>query len=1280
MREVLVRDLVKNLLGPSELRETLTDRPSIEYVTGILAPVRAEADRDEEPGSEAELSGTAASKEGDADTEPHISLSSTLSSMFDPKRTPSNMGMTFSVSASGPPEIDVCVTWARYLPDADSKWQRTPRCAVFRIGDKNETSQFDSGGNRVDDGGEISAHVRASEDSGIRSISIYVVNRIHVPEGKKVKSDHCVFQPQIRIVCGEGTKLVPGRSTGAASEDEQEDEVLYRNKESLARGHMTSAVWKDVDPELDHPSSGVDFPECVKPGFAWVDGALLPPGDRAKFASCDARTEFVPMHNIGSPDFDWRGENPPQLKPSKYAEEYDKDALRRCLEPFDSQYKRWIDDLRGCRVKHDDVKSRIILAAEDAHKRIKRGIDFICEHDDARLAFCFANRAIAEQAAWAGRKNMEFRPFQLAFILMSAESVLNPRSKDRVTCDLLWVPTGGGKTESYLFLVAMVAAYRRLRASKSCRFQRSGEGVSVISRYTLRLLTIQQFRRTAALFTAMEYLRVHGLGGKGGVGWRPRGRRGDEDFLWGTAPFSVGLWVGNTVTPNSLEDVWLHKARKPGALSILRRSGERGIYGEPAQILECPACGSVLAVPAMGLENPKIHYVIRTEAPKLAAGGSLAEIGASHAKISESKITKNATGGTFTLSIKLISRSRIKDADLDDLWPKVKEHLERDGAPVNLAAASPSRPGYFMRHYTKDGKEKEYDFEVFCPNPACQLVTNWAGGAPLGRIHGRIPDCGDLEDAVCGARGRDDNHMVDVNGAFATERSLADRIPIPALTVDDQLYRILPTMVVSTVDKLARMPFQPKSGSLFGNVDRHHAVKGYYRRAVENPGPVGGREKNNIKLTREIRRPDLIIQDELHLLDGPLGSMAGIYESAVDHLCSNNVKYVASTATAKRSGDHVKALFARELAVFPPKGLDADDRFFVRETPTHPLQDSKAGRLHVGICAPGRGAITPLVRIWARLAQSAGEQRERADIDQFWTVVGYFNTVRELAGARALYRQDIPERMRHLAKLSGSTARTVREEGGQELSGRTLSTDLPSILDLLSQKYPESDDALDGLFTTSMFGTGMDVQRLGAMIVNGQPKTSSSYIQATGRVGRKRGAIVVTLYRASKPRDLNHYEFFVRHHSQLHRFVEPPTVFPFAKRVRERAQGPVMVGMLRNGREASQEWAEDASRMKEHYGVPEVIRAPEILEARSQQQPKSRKPRARDTENEARRALENWRRRAEQDQNLAYVEYAGSDKAVVLGDPKHEYSDASVVYRNAPESLRNIEEETGFET
>ncbi len=958
----------------------------------------------------------------------------------------------------------------------------------------------------------------------------------------------------------------------------------------------------------------------------------------------------------------------------------------------------------------------MIAAAEEVRSRIASGIDLLCDNEDARLSFCFASKAIDQQARWAvGGKDMEtgpvseaegvvvpqstairgtgggmrFRPFQIAFILMSAESVLKPDSKYRKTCDLLWVPTGGGKTEAYLFLVAMVAAYRRLRAAKIKLDNIPGDGVSTISRYTLRLLTIQQFRRTVSLFTAMEFLRVDGLGEDRPVGWRPSSMRNGGDFLWGTAQFSAGLWVGNTVTPKRLR-VGGYKGRSPGAVDFLANPDlvtQHTDQGEPAQVLNCPACDTVLAVPDSGIAHEaNIHYVMRTIPDE--CGAALADgITVDNLKVSGITVTRGNVDGTATLSARLESDS-ITRAHLVRFYGEIERRLNKAGAPFMRAFVHPARPGYFLRTYTKArGGDEPYDFQIFCPNPECPLAgRRWASGTPTGSTHGRRPDHEFADDTVCGTRAPDGNRFTDIIGAFAVSRHIADRIPVPAYTVDDQVYGQLPTMIVGTVDKFARIPFEPKSAAIFGNVEYHHCTAGY-RLALDADKriPRGvGVEKNYIKVKpiAKPRRPDLIIQDEVHLVDGPLGSMFGMYETAVDALCGHGespVKYVASTATTRRSGDHVRALFDRDLSIFPPMGLNADDRFFIRGTPIHPLDDGRPGRLYVGVCSPGRGPHTPLVRIWSRLAQSAHEHRSDERIDPFWTLVGYFNTIRELAGTMALYMQNIPEWIRH---LSESDPRPVTEEGTRDLSGRTPSHELPAILDTLNKRHTRSRAGLDSLFTTSMFGTGVDVPRLGAMLVYGQPKTAAAYIQSTGRVGRETGGIVVTFYKATKPRDLNNYEFFVRQHSQLHRLVEPSTAFPFAKGSRNKAQGPVIVGLLRNMRRSPQDWAPKggAVQMKDSSGSREVEGVIRTVVRRSQGQPASRRPSEADVEEGIRGTVEKWCDHARRHDNLQYAEDWVATTPVVLGSPLHEYKRLDVVCRGVPNSMRDIEDEVGFET
>ena len=418
--------------------------------------------------------------------------------------------------------------------------------------------------------------------------------------------------------------------------------------------------------------------------------------------------------------------------------------------------------------------------------------------------------------------------------------------------------------------------------------------------------------------------------------------------------------------------------------------------------------------------------------------------------------------------------------------------------------------------------------------------------------------------------------------------------------------------------------------------------------------------------------------------------MSGLYEVALDQLCHRNypIKYISSTATIKRAKEQVQSLFVRKLQIFPPTGFSIDDRFFITEKITNLLDDTTPGRLYVGICAPGRGPLTPLVRIWARILQTAYENHENEKIDTFWTLTGYFNAIRELAGAKALYRQDIPQRIDAISIEHGP--RRLNDENAVELSSRVKSTGLPSILDILSNRTYRDSTAADALFTTSMFGTGVDISRIGLMVVNGQPKTTSSYIQSTGRVGRNTGGLVLTFYKASRPRDLSHYEFFCSYHHQLQRFVEPITVYPFAPGVLERALGPVAVYLLRNMRNVTLPWDRDLSaiEMGNHRTTArEVLNIPSIFEARANNQPVYRRPLPSSTRRRQEINFDIWQsfanRLSRLRRELQYVEYAISrppSNAVVLGDSQHRFAGLDVIYNNVPQSLREIEETTGFQT
>lgn len=617
--------------------------------------------------------------------------------------------------------------------------------------------------------------------------------------------------------------------------------------------------------------------------------------------------------------------------------------------------------------------------------------------------------------------------------------------------------------------------------------------------------------------TAAEMLRIEGFG-SAPVGWRPPAFADRSQYLWGTEPFKVGLWVGGSVTPNRLLDTWGGIRPIPGALSILH--GAREGSGEPAQVMDCPVCGSILSVPSQGLPAGShiLHWLVRFPG---AERFSEPDLVGPYVKLSvvQAALYRSENVEYCTLSMRIETDERLRDIDVDIFWSAIQARLRTlYGVLENpLDCVRASRPGYFTRTYSARGHDIEYDFEIACPNPGCATHKPWVAGAPSGSICGTDAHC---ESPSGGSLGLP--VMTDGNKYCYARRSfrkgspyVSDRMIIPALTVDEQIYHHLPSVVVSTVDKFARPPFEPRSSALFGNVDHHHCVWGYYRhhgRSPSNsdvsghPSPAGRAGRHNFVAVRGFAPPDLIMQDELHLIEGPLGSLVGFYETATEQLCSDSegksVKYIASTATVRKAEEQVRCVFNRSVSLFPPHGLDVDDRFFIRDEELHPLADKPAGRLYIGICAPGRGPLTPLVRLMARMLQTSGDY-DGPRVDDYWTLSAYFNAVRELAGARALYRQDIPERLRQIA----DAPRELPEEGCQELSSRVDSTNLPGILDELQKPYPNGPDAL---FTTSMFGTGIDILRIGLMLVNGQPKTTASYIQATGRVGRRSGGLVVT--------------------------------------------------------------------------------------------------------------------------------------------------------------------------
>ncbi len=399
--------------------------------------------------------------------------------------------------------------------------------------------------------------------------------------------------------------------------------------------------------------------------------------------------------------------------------------------------------------------------------------------------------------------------------------------------------------------------------------------------------------------------------------------------------------------------------------------------------------------------------------------------------------------------------------------------------------------------------------------------------------------------------------------------------PLPILSVDEPIYRRLPCFLIATVDKFAAMPWTGEVGGFFGRVDRVDA-EGFY-------GPCHPTTGRPLPVNR-LPPPDLIVQDELHLISGPLGTMVGLYESALDELSTVEVKgrrirpkIIASTATVRRAESQIRALFNRRTVdVFPPPGPDVRDSFFAR---THSTKESNA-RKYVGIAAQGRSPKVIMLRLYLALlgtAQKAfhevgGPKIDKNPADPYMTLLGYFNSLRELGGARRLIEDEVRTQLtgrggrKRVGEATGLFKdRTIAYEP-VELTSRVTTDKVSEAKRRLEQAFKEKDH-VDVAIATNMISVGLDITRLGLMVCFGQPKTSSEYIQATSRVGRddERPGLVVTILNIHRPRDRSHYERFAAFHNSFYRSVEATSVTPFSPRALDRGLAGTLIALVRQG-------------------------------------------------------------------------------------------------------------------
>jgi hypothetical protein len=999
-RDELSRRMIDDLVGPADgPDEVLDDPPITRYVAGMLYPA-----------------GGGWTAAGTADSAQDVDESDGYDEVVTPDpavamanvRNPASMGLSFAADSSCE-RIQVEVQAARYTPipaengRQEPRWKRVP-LSIEPVMVDISTPQPGMR-QRLSEDLSLFVRVRAADPRGAIAVTIVLINE-RKPENSTGERDaDAIFQPKLAITAEDGitaafVERAESANIGLDDEEVRSNDLLFSHVPNLAVGHGCSVTWQTTE------SGSADRLE----------------------------TTFAPMYDLPLAD-----SNPQITIPAldmRTLASATRDEAVRGLRQLSSGYRDWITKLEkdsltlsGARLETAQRHARLCF---DAAGRIDAGIDLLEQSSDAFQAFRLMNMAMIEQRIRSerilnGREDLRpddiparWRPFQLAFVLLCLKGIADEKDSDRNMADLLWFPTGGGKTEAYLGLIGFTIFLRRLTGR--------GAGVTALMRYTLRLLTIQQFERATLLICCCESIR------------RTRSDLGPDEI-------SIGLYVGRSATPLTRKDAEqaIKKLReKPTAVPK---------EGNPVQFRSCPWCGTKL--------------------------------------------------------------------DAHKYW----------------IGKTPAR------------------LNINCENPQCEFNKH-----------------------------------------------------LPAYLVDEDVYDYHPSLVIGTVDKFAGLPWRAKANALF-NRDRA--------------------SQNGI---------DLIIQDELHLISGPLGTLTGLYETVIDHLAGRGdvrPKVIASTATIRRAQAQGKALFERPVMQFPPSGIDSRDSYFAVEAD----RSKKGDRRYIGVMAPGKSQTTLLVRVYAALLQFAREiDGAPADRDPYWTLVGYFNSLRVLAGARMQVQDDVEERIELLAPDQDS-ARRLNDP--IELTSRASSVDIPGYLKRMRVTYPDRD-ALDVILATNMISVGVDIDRLGLMAVMGQPQSTSEYIQSTSRVGRQHPGLVVAIYNGARSRDRSHYESFLPYHSALYREVESTSVTPFSPRARDRGLHAILIALARHTVERLHENG-DAVNVPSHRAEVDQLRDL-ILDRVNKIDPAE----VAATREELDQFIAMWVRRAESETTLVYTNREHPEQGLLI--------------------------------
>lgn len=816
---------------------------------------------------------------------------------------------------------------------------------------------------------KIQLKVRMRKINEVYVITASVTNRSET--GSMRRDQLILFQSELSVSVPDHYAFCDYPKTYQIKEtmdvEEASTELLYRREGVYAFGHGCAAEW---DQETEHVQH--------------------------------IYTTFMPQYETISmtPDIETK-DGLLSIKMSDMAGLSTTKHPKELLQPLIDGYRDWIvekeQSISGLPKPLQAAANKHLRYCKDSLLRIERGHQLLAD-EQVLKAFRLANLAMLLQqengkmkrSGWIDKNGLHYeivlrdavkdeqnlkkasntwRAFQIAFFLMSIQGLVDELDKDREIVDLIWFPTGGGKTEAYLGVAAFQIILRRLRNPNDA-------GVDVMMRYTLRLLTADQFQRSSRLICALEYIR-----------------KTKEPALG--EPFSIGIWVGSKTTPNKNTD----------ANAQLLRLQKNDRHAQGFIVNNCPWCGADLG-----------HYPVKSGDPKYF--------------------------------------------------------------------------GYRM-------------------------------------VAGRLVI-----------------HCPDENCLFHDE--------LPIYIVDETIYEKLPTFIIGTVDKFVQLVWEPRARHLFGI---------------------------NLDGERFVSPPSLIIQDELHLISGPLGTLAGLFEVLVEELCLKEIngrtvkpKIIAATATIKQFEEQALALFGRKNArLFPSPGLEYDDSFFSKPARNKETGKLMPGRKYVGIYTTTVRIMMAQVMTFSAISQAALEI-EPDERDPYWTLLAFYNTLRELGGALTLAQTDIPQYSRALKNRRNEADKTRYQSHWIELTSRKQSHEISKTIDELKVPYnPEAkkkERAIDLCLASNIIEVGVDIDRLSVMAIVGQPKLTAQYIQVSGRVGRRwmeRPGVVFTLYSNTKSRDKSHFEHFREYHQRLYSQVESTSVTPFSDSCMDRGLPAIVVGFLRQG-------------------------------------------------------------------------------------------------------------------